>query len=139
MNKAFFEALAAILSVLLAREVSSEELSTKFAGKATGCLRDAIRWADRAKGTYLSYDYELFLAPQQAEAKRDVLEAVEKPRDWKYVSYSNEPKDPMDVVLLPLGLGMRAHKGVSDPNGLVKRSGKVMTKARALIGQCVFQ
>ncbi|KZW00540.1 hypothetical protein EXIGLDRAFT_721310 [Exidia glandulosa HHB12029] len=138
----FFELLAASVKPLLPESSTFDftALAAKFTSTVNKIALNAIRLQDKAKATYLSFDYEFFLAQYGVPFERTTYEASDKVTHWKFQRSSDTipAGEYQDIILAPTALGLLATKGTLGPKGEISRSVKVVMRAKALVGRCTY-
>lgn len=142
VSESFFQLLAASLKAILPATSTFDltALQDKFSNTVNKIAQTAIRLQDKAKATYLSFDYEPFLARHNMLYDRSWFDASDKVAHWKFQRSSEEVPagECADFVLAPTSLGLRASKGTLGSKGEITRSVKVVVRAKALVGRCTF-
>ncbi|EJD54451.1 hypothetical protein AURDEDRAFT_179606 [Auricularia subglabra TFB-10046 SS5] len=143
LNESFFRFFGAALRPLLPASSAFDfaTLPPAFSNRVSKIVLDAIHFQDKAKGTYLSFDYEVYVLQQQYTYDRAVCEPADKPQRWGFTSHSEaiRPGEQRDVVLVGTSLGLRAAKGSADAQGTILRPTKTVVRGKALVGRCTFQ
>ena len=109
-----------------ADQVSFDMLKAAFPTAMSELFMDAIRFQDKSRASYISFDYIPFIPP------------VDKPFDPSYMETTQEvrqgSRSKSSHVVLPVSFGIRAWKSVAKEDGTIWREAKLALKAQVVCG-----
>ena len=100
------------IKIIMPSITLSTHVPPKLLNKAVGLFATAVRLQDEAKSSYLSYDYQAFLAEAGSSFDGHIM---------RFGGQAREARTRNGEVVLVLGLGLKASRSVLQSDGHYKR------------------